>query len=144
MRDRKELLDATVAAFNQQDYAAIAEFYADGAELEVPGQQKAQGKEAVIALWKTQYAAFPGAQLTVTRFIDAGDAAIVELLFEGVNRGPLAMPDGTSVPPTGKSVRLRSASVADLDGDLITHHRGYGDNIELMAQLGLLPAPATA
>ena len=141
MRDRKELLDETMKAFNAKDFDAIAAFYTEDAELTVPGQPAAHGKAALIAVWRQQFGAFPDAKLTVTRFVDAGDASVVELTFEGTNTGPIASPMG-ELPATGKSVNLRSASVAELEGDLIKRHRVYGDNVELMAQLGLLPAPA--
>lgn len=144
MKDRKQLLDETIAAFNRQDLDGIVAFYTEGAELTVPGRPTAKGKAAIKEIWRSQLGAFPDAKLTVTRFVDAGDASVIELTFAGTNNGPLAMPDGTELAATGKRVSLRSASVAELDGDLIKRHRVYGDNVELMAQLGLLPAPANA
>jgi len=144
MSDRKELLDATIAAFNAKDYDGIVAFYTDDAEVTVPGRPTVRGKAAIKETWQTQFSVFPDAVLKPTSFVDAGDAIVIELVFEGTNTGEVLLPDGNKLPPTGKKVSLRSASVAELDGDLIKRHTVYGDNVELMAQLGLLPAPANA
>ena len=48
-----------------------------------------------------------------------------------------------SVNPDG-APHLATMYYTLLDGDLIKRQRVYGDNAELMAQLGLMPAPAGA
>jgi hypothetical protein len=52
---------------------------------------------------------------------------------------PLPMPDGSTVPPTGKHVVLRFCEVWRIrDGKVISLHN-YGDNLSLLQQLGLMP-----
>ncbi|WP_426939533.1 ester cyclase [Pseudarthrobacter sp. S3] len=57
----------------------------------------------------------------------------------GTNTGPLPLPSGESLPATGKSIRVRSCDVAHVEAGLIKQHAFYFDQMELMAQLGLLP-----
>jgi ketosteroid isomerase-like protein len=68
--------------------------------------------------------------------------AIDEGFVVGTNTGPLALPTGRTLPPTGRQVRVRSCDVATVEDGLITSHRAYFDQLELLGQLGLLPEPA--
>jgi ketosteroid isomerase-like protein len=47
------------------------------------------------------------------------------------------------VPPTGKQVSTRSASILRIKDGLVASEHGYADPLELLAQLGLLP-PSTS
>lgn len=49
------------------------------------------------------------------------------------------MPDGQSVPPTGKSVRVRGCDAATVEEGQVKSHRFYFDQMELLSQLGLAP-----
>ena len=144
MRDRRELLDAAIGAFNARDWDGLAAQYTEDAELTLPGRNPVQGKAAVIEAWKSQMGAFPDAKLTVIGYLDGENSMFSEVRLQATHGGPLPMPDGNSVPPTGKSVDVKSASVVDLEGDLIKKHRLYGDNVELITQLGIMPAAAQA
>ena len=57
----------------------------------------------------------------------------------GTHTEPLTMPNGETVPPTGKKVRFRECDVVTVDGGLITSHRFYYDQMDVLGQLGLLP-----
>lgn len=61
-----------------------------------------------------------------------------ELVFSGTNTGPLVLPDGTAVPPTGRVVRfpLRMFNRVDTDGKIVEEHRYY-DPASIIQQLEL-------
>ena len=65
--------------------------------------------------------------------------AIDEGFLAGTNTGPPPLPSGESLPPTGKSIRVRSCDIAHVEGGLITTHHFYFDQMEFLGQLGLLP-----
>jgi predicted ester cyclase len=46
--------------------------------------------------------------------------------------------------PTGKRVEWPFAVVFDMANERAKAHRGYGDQVSLMTQLGLMPDPAKA
>jgi ketosteroid isomerase-like protein len=56
----------------------------------------------------------------------------------GTNTGPLRMPSGEAHQPTGKQVRIRSCDIAKVEGGEITSHHFYFDQVEFLAQLGLM------
>ncbi|MDQ4019216.1 MAG: ester cyclase, partial [Actinomycetota bacterium] len=53
--------------------------------------------------------------------------------------GPLQMPDGETIPATGKQIRVRGCDVATVENGRITSHRFYFDQMEFLSQLGLVP-----
>jgi hypothetical protein len=58
--------------------------------------------------------------------------------MEGTFTKPMPMPDGTSIPPTGKSFKLPMATFGHWgkDGVMFEEYL-YWDNATYMAQLGL-------
>lgn len=63
---------------------------------------------------------------------------ISEGVFTGTHTGVLVIPQG-EIQPTGKSVRLRYATVQKVESGKVASEHLYFDQAELMAQLGLLP-----
>ena len=57
----------------------------------------------------------------------------------GTNTGPLSLPDGSTVPATGKAVRVRGCDIATVADGMIVRHHFYFDQMELLTQLGLAP-----
>lgn len=78
----------------------------------------AKGKDNFRAFFLGFKAAFPDITITHRNIVASGDWVAVEFGATGTNTGTLMTPNG-AVPPTGRRVEM-----------------------SLMAQLGLLPAPA--
>jgi predicted ester cyclase len=75
---------------------------------------------------------------------EQGDTIATEFTWAGTNTGPLVLPDGTELPPTGKRVQTKGMELVRIsDGKIATHHE-YWDNMALAGQLGLLPGGTTA
>jgi predicted ester cyclase len=76
--------------------------------------------------------------------VEQGDAFCDEWNIVATHTGPLTLPDGTQIPPTGKRVEIRGMEFCQVrDGKLVIDNLYY-DNLTLLAQLGLLPQGATA
>ena len=74
------------------------------------------------------------------RSADTADTYFGEITFRGTNTGNLTMPDGTSIPATGKPVEVHGVEFARVrDGKLVEHNM-YWDTPGIMRQLGLLPS----
>ena len=57
----------------------------------------------------------------------------------GTHTGPLVLPDGTELPPTGKRVEVKGMELVRVrDGKVVVDNLYY-DNLAVAAQLGLLP-----
>jgi len=62
----------------------------------------------------------------------------------GTHTGPVTLPDGTQIPPTGRSVQIRGMEFVQLrDGEIVVDNLYY-DSLAMLAQLGLVPLGATA
>ncbi|HET9849854.1 MAG TPA: ester cyclase [Candidatus Dormibacteraeota bacterium] len=132
------------AAVNAHDLNPIGEMYADDAELVWPGLGPAKGRRAIVEFYAALLGAFPDVHVTVTRIIEEGDAVAVEYVSEGTHTGPLPMPAG-ELPPTNRRMTVGASSMGTAGADgLIKTQREYFDQVEILAQLGLMPAPAGA
>ncbi len=100
------------------------------------------GREGAIAYSTPMAAAFSQMRHAITQTVEAGDTIAVEGVWTGTHTGPLATPEG-EVPPTGRSVRLPYVGVFRGRDGLLSSIHVYLDRLEFMAQLGLLPQPAT-
>ena len=77
-------------------------------------------------------------------FVEQGDAFADEWTFVGTHTGPLPLPDGTELPPTGKRVEVRGMEFVRVrDGKIVVDNLYY-DNMAVAVQLGLVPEGATA
>ena len=83
--------------------------------------------------------AFPDASYDPVGKHESGDTAVDEGYFVGTHTGPLATPDGGSVPATGQHVRMRSCDVLTVTGGQAASHRFYFDQMAFAEQLGLAP-----
>jgi predicted ester cyclase len=128
-----------VKDYNNGDVAGMASLYRDDAVLTTP-DGRFEGIEAIRESWARQLAAFPGAQVDMRLDVEEGDVVANEWHFRGVNSGTLAMPDGSEVAATGKTVELMGCSVTTIRGGKIASETMYYDNMAAFTQLGLLPS----
>jgi len=68
----------------------------------------------------------------------ADDGAATEVVVTGTHTGPMLSPNG-EIPPTGRRISLRSASVLQMKDGLIASEHVYLDQLEMKGQLGLTP-----
>jgi steroid delta-isomerase-like uncharacterized protein len=130
---RERFLEAVAA----NDVAAVVACYAEDAVLTAP-EGRFEGRDYVEAYYRPQFEAFPDGILTVVATHDQGETGVGEWLFTGTNTGPLELPGGEVIPPTGKRVTQRGVDVAIIREGLIREHRIYYDQLELIEQLGKL------
>lgn len=141
LKDRVYRLNAAV---NAHDLNPIGDMYAEDAELVWPGLGPTKGRNAIVGFYATLFGAFPDVHVTIKRIIEEGSAVAIEYTSEGTHSGPLPMPDG-ELPPTNRRIRTDASSIGAVDGEgLIKTQREYFDQVEILAQLGLMPAPAGA
>src|SRR4029079_13307993 len=96
------------------------------------------GRAAIHQMEATMFDAFSEVTLDVRRVTEQGDVACIESDITAVNSSDLTMPDGTTIPATGKTVQLSVAMVATLDADgRITEAHRYEDGLGFLRQLGL-------
>ncbi len=145
MGQAREVLDrANEAYFSTKDYDALREVYAPDVVATTPDAGTLHGIEALIEWNRALDEAFPDMQYLLTTAHEAGECAIDQGDVVGTHTGTMRLPNGETVAPSGKEVRVRCADIATVRDGKIVRHDFYYDQLELMAQLGLMEAPTTA
>jgi len=140
----RELLDRYVERYNAGDLDACMDLYADDAVQGMPDGIFV-GRSAIHERLARELEAIPDVTHTVVSFIEQGDAFADEWTFVGTHTGPLTLPDGTVLPPTGKRVEVKGMEVVRVgpDGKIVLNTL-YFDNLAVATQLGLVPEGASA
>ena len=146
MADLKQISDRGTAAFNAHDAAALVALEDPSVTNSVPGptgRRELSGREASRQYNQSWFDAFPDAKITVINEVIAGDYLVQEGTFNGTNTG-VWKSDVGDMPATGKTLSGTYCQVSKVKDDLIVSSNLYFDQVEVMSQLGLMPAPAEA
>ena len=139
MSANKKLLDRYVERYNAGDLDGVMDLYAEAAVQGMP-DGIFEGRSAIRERLANELEAIPDVTHTVVSFIEQGDAFADEWTFVGTHTGPLTLPDGTVLPPTGKRVEIKGMEVVRVgpDGKIVLNTL-YFDNLAVAAQLGVVP-----
>ncbi len=66
-----------------------------------------------------------------------GDMTVVTGVFEGTFTEPLPLPDGSSIPPTGKAFKMPMATIGIWTDGVMTEEHLFWDNQTYARQIGL-------
>jgi ketosteroid isomerase-like protein len=142
----KELFVEAMRRTDAGDHEGFLAMQDDDASWTVPGAVL-QGKEQLRPWLGLFWQGFTAYGHDLQRLYEDGpDRVICEGVWSGRNDGPLAMPDGSEVPPTGREASFRFAIVVSRrpGAQVADEVRLYFDQLEFLAQLGLVPDPAAA
>ena len=136
MMDRA-FFDAYLDAWNAHDSAAVARHMADGAVYEdVALGRVLHGPSEIAAFVQEATRASSDFRFEEVSLFTAGGAYANEWIMTGTNDREVQ-----GVPATGRSFRVRGASVGKLDASgRIVENRDYYNLAELLTQLGILPS----
>lgn len=81
--------------------------------------------------------AFPDQRTDIDDLIAEGDKVVMRFTVSGTHKGPLM-----GIPATGKSYSVPGMSVFRIADGKIAEHWGVFDQMAVMQQLGLMPAPS--
>jgi predicted ester cyclase len=139
----RDIADRDIRAYNTRDDALVVADVTDDIEVAVTGNMTLRGKSELVQFNKNWQEAFPDSKLTARAVHDAGTVGIIEGTFTGTQTGVFHTPMG-DIPPTNKSVSGEYIQVFELRGDKVAKGRLLFDRMDLMEQLGLVPAAAGA
>jgi predicted ester cyclase len=111
-------------------------------EFVLPGGITLRGRVEVGQFTQAMWSAFPDGRLAFRQQILPHDAAATEVVFTGTHTGPMNTPNGL-IPPTGKRLILHSLSILRIEDGRVASEHVYFDQLEMMSQLGLAPAPTS-
>jgi ketosteroid isomerase-like protein len=85
-------------------------------------------------------AALPDSRMNIDHVVESGDEVVVLGRFTGTQTGDLQSPGGT-IPASGRPLNLRFIDYFAVRDGKIVDHQTIFDQVELLTQLGALPAP---
>ena len=139
----REAFEKGTDTFNAHDIDGFTSVLADDVTYRAPGGISGQGKTACAQFFAGWFGAFPDAHVEVHALHIAGDVAVEEGTFTGTHHGVLRSPAG-DIPPTGLPVAVDYVHVLHYrDGKHVSFSLSY-DRLQMIEQLGLIPAPAPA
>lgn len=126
-------------ALNARDPEAFARLFSeDVVFVDNTSPDPLHGRAA--ARWEAEMmtTAFPDARREILNILVQDDMTAMEVLSEGTHTGPLALPTGDELPPSGNRVRWQTAIFSRYGDDgLITEQHRYLDSAGFMLQLGI-------
>jgi len=138
----QSLIDAAraqVEAFNSADWDRLeAGLTPDSVYDEVGTGRRAEGREAILELFRNWKETMPDAAGTVTGALASGDDVALELTWRGTMTGPWG-----DIPATGKRQTTRAAWFLSFSGEAVSESRQYFDSLALLQELGVMPEPAS-
>lgn len=130
-------------AFEAGDYDTLKSISTPDCEITMPGMGRIDRDTLHTQVLPAYKAGFPDLRHETLDAVETGDRVAVRLRTTMTHTGPFVTPQG-EVPPTGRRVVLESADVVTITDGRISSWHTYFDQLSMLGQLGLLPAPAGA
>jgi steroid delta-isomerase-like uncharacterized protein len=119
---------------NEKRHDLAEEFLVDNIELH--GSGLAPGLD-VVKQWLTMFAAaFPDGHQVIEDVVAEADRVVARTTFSGMHQGEMQ-----GIQATGKRVSISSITIFRLDNGKIAEGWLVSDNLGMMQQLGVVPAP---
>lgn len=127
--------------FNARDWDALDIVHHRDMIAYITGSaQPVYGREAHAAAMRQMLASFPDMHVNSDPYpiqFGSGDWITVVTHATGTFTGPMTLPDGTVIAPTGKAFDVEFGQTVKFDGDQIVQIAAFWDAAEQARQLGL-------
>jgi steroid delta-isomerase-like uncharacterized protein len=143
MTDTKQLANRFIEAFNAHDEKALLALDTPDSTFSAPGAATLHGAQASTGYAMAWLNAFPDARMVIRNLTITDDTIVQEFTFEGTHTATLHAPTG-DVPATNRRLSGRGAQVLKVRDGLIADTQLYFDQVDVLTQLGLMPAPVAA
>ncbi len=134
-------VSTAIDGFNERDAAKYASVFADDGVLHDPFfPEPTKGRAGIQAMIGGIWGSFSDVTWTLASpVITSGDRMAFIVDVKMTHDGPMPMPDGTIVEPTGERISFESGVFWTLDADgFVAEERGYFDATAVALQLGLV------
>ena len=139
--DTTAIATAYVQMWNDRDYEAIPRLVSESFVMYDPAvpaagvagpKGEAHGRDGLRQFVELLTTAFPDFEVTVLDILSGEDLAMYEVRLTMTHEGPLG-----GLPPTGRRVDVRGASILRLEDGVVAEHRFHTNMQESAEQLGL-------
>lgn len=143
MGTSREVFDRAIDAENRGDLEQMAQCWAADA-VRIDPLRTLRGREAIVEFYRRGREMMPDLHITVDNTVEEGNSMAWEVVVTGTQTGPLHLPNGRTLPPTGRRQEQRFAGFSQVRDGQCVFLRIYFDQVELRRQLGFAPTPAPA
>ena len=98
------------------------------------------GKEACLEKDKGWDSAFSDFKFDVVNSMESGNTTVMEVQITCTMTGEMMIPDGSTIPPTGKTHTFPYCMIMEWENSQIRRQRNYGDLISFMEGFGIMPS----
>ena len=148
-----EVVRRLVGAWDTHDPDRLMSCYAPGALVHPQGPDSPVPAEVWREAVPTFVGSFPDLRVQLEGSVTEGDRVAAEVRMTGTNTVPLHLgevdrlllrTDAAELPATYASIDLRWVVVLELSDGLVTAERHHWPFVDMLCQLGLLPATVPA
>jgi steroid delta-isomerase-like uncharacterized protein len=134
--DNKALMGRIYEVFNTGNLALADEVIAADAvdHQAMPGM--APGREGFKQLVTMFRAAFPDLECIIEDMLAEGDKVVTRLTMRGTHQGELM-----GIAPTGRPITVTGIDIVRFAQGQVVEHWGNQDDLGMLQQLGVVPAP---
>ena len=122
---------------DKRDFGRVEAMLSSDCEIGAPGFAQV-GAKSVSQWMEGFFGAFPDLRHSPQRTVIDDENVAVELRVTGTHTGDLTFPDGSSVPPTGRSLDIILAEFWSHDNNVVTQYTVLYDTHDFLVQLGLV------
>jgi hypothetical protein len=125
--------------YSHQKWERLGESHAKDILVHYPDGHTSKGIDAHIAELKHMFDFAPDTHIDVHPVrIGSGEWTAVIGIIQGTFTRPMPLPDGKSIPPTGKPYKLNMATIGHwTKAGVMDEEYLFWDNLEFMKQIGL-------
>lgn len=140
VEDNLRLIKRVYKAINDRDWDTVFALHSkDHLRFDTNRSEPTKGlklyREYVVGFADS----FPDLHIEVVRAFGQGDMVCDEHITSGTHNGPMKSADGKTIPPSGKSFKIRNCHIYKItDGKIIETWR-YLDQMVFLSQLDLIP-----
>ncbi len=135
--DAADVVRQSLDRWNAHDRDGFGLLCSDDVEVLGPGGLVLHGRDGWVQFFDAWQQAFPDCRVEAEVF-GAGDRACEEAGFTGTHTGVLRGPGG-DIAPTDRTVRVAYIATYRVRDDRVTQVRMSWDQLDVLAQLGLVP-----
>jgi steroid delta-isomerase-like uncharacterized protein len=134
-----QVVQRWIAALNAHDVSGFDDYRAPGYLFDAPDFPGPVGVEQEIAYTRGVFEAFSDLHFEVGHTVAQGDFVVVNGVMTGTNDGSRVLPNGQSMPATGKKASIPLSNTFQFANGKIVRNSLYYDNLGPMIQLGVMP-----
>jgi steroid delta-isomerase-like uncharacterized protein len=136
----KQVVRQYIEAFNRQDTERLSQLVSStNQSFQFSGMHSSMDWNRTKQFFAAFWTAFPDLSAKIEEMVAEGDKVAIRVINTGTHKG-----DFQGIPPTGKQVSFEGRDFVTLRDGKIVEQRAGVDMMELMQQIGAIPAPPTA